>query len=103
MVEAAKGCHVALIPSDVGDPRKNGASNNRLVTALALGLMPVATMIDAYLPFSECIAEVASGEDSSREILEERHAQLEALQQTMVAPYTFAAVARQWLPVALAA
>ena len=58
MVEAAKSCHVALIPSDAGDPRKNGASNNRVVTALALGLVPLATIIESYREFGRAMMDL---------------------------------------------
>ena len=36
MTVAANSCHACLIPSNIEDPRKSGASSNRLITALAL-------------------------------------------------------------------
>jgi hypothetical protein len=46
-------CNVCLIPSDVKDLRKNGVSNNRLITAFALGLIPIASVIESYKDYSE--------------------------------------------------
>lgn len=47
---AAADSDIALIPSEKNDPRKAGASENRLVTSLALGLPTVATPLKSYLP-----------------------------------------------------
>jgi hypothetical protein len=53
MVAAAELADFCVIPSDILDPRKSGASSNRLLTALALGLPTAATMIPSYREFSE--------------------------------------------------
>lgn len=43
----------AMLPTGIFDPRKNGASSNRLLTSLALGL-PVATdFLPSYLAFKD--------------------------------------------------
>ncbi len=46
-------CNVCLIPSDIKDSRKNGVSNNRLITAFALGLIPIVSNIDSYKKYSQ--------------------------------------------------
>lgn len=48
-----------VIPSDRRSP-KRFASNNRLVTALSLGLPTIATAINSYAEFSEYFAEEGS-------------------------------------------
>lgn len=53
MVTAARVADFCVIPSDVHDPRKSGASSNRLLTALALGLPTAASTIPSYREFSE--------------------------------------------------
>jgi hypothetical protein len=103
MVEAASKAHVALIPSDTNDPRKNGASNNRAVTALALGLVPVATMIDSYKPFAPLMVEAEQVRSISDFFAAwgPAQARLSLGQAAAVAPYQRVHVKRQWLPVAV--
>jgi hypothetical protein len=52
MIDASKVSHGCLIPSDLNDPRKSGASSNRLITAFALGLPVSADLLESYAPFS---------------------------------------------------
>lgn len=49
---------ICIIPSDINDPKKNGASSNRLLTALSLGLPTVASPLKSYLDFSEYFIEL---------------------------------------------
>jgi hypothetical protein len=53
MINASLVCHGCLIPSDLNDSRKAGASSNRLITAFALGLPVSADILESYAPFSE--------------------------------------------------
>ena len=53
LINAAKYCDACLIPSDLNDLRKSGASSNRLITAFALGLPVTADILESYAPFSE--------------------------------------------------
>ncbi len=48
----ANECQACIIPSNPDDPKKSGASSNRLITALALGLPVAADPLPAYLEFS---------------------------------------------------
>jgi len=48
MVRAAKISDACILPAGANDPRKMGASANRLLTALALGLPVAADTLDAY-------------------------------------------------------
>ncbi len=44
--------HIALLPSDPRDPRKNGVSHNRLVDAAQSGCIVIASPIHSYLELS---------------------------------------------------
>lgn len=53
MVSAARVADFCVIPSDIHDPKKSGASSNRLLASLALGLPTAASPIPSYREFSE--------------------------------------------------
>jgi hypothetical protein len=53
MINASLVSHGCLIPSDLNDSRKAGASSNRLITAFALGLPVSADVLESYAPFSD--------------------------------------------------
>jgi len=100
MVDAANGCHVALLPSNAGDPRKNGASNNRVVTALALGLVPLATIIESYREFEgECLPISADMTPSSvADQIVAAHGRLPENQLYVDRIYRATAISNAWLP-----
>jgi len=58
MINASLVCHGCLIPSDLNDSRKAGASSNRLITAFALGLPVSADILESYAPFSDCFHNI---------------------------------------------
>lgn len=62
MKVAASISDFCIIPAGVNDPRKSGASSNRLLTALALGLPTAADRLDSYQPFQRyfCALDSAS-------------------------------------------
>jgi hypothetical protein len=62
MVEISKISDFCLLPTGKNDLRKNGASSNRLITALALGLPVAADTLLSYAPFREYYAELRSNE-----------------------------------------
>ncbi len=62
MIQAAHLADMCWIPAGVTDPRKSGASSNRLLTALALGLPTAADSLDSYLPFSNLYLNLRSNE-----------------------------------------
>lgn len=64
MKRAASACDYAVIPSDPNSP-KRFASNNRLVTALALGLPTVATAIPSYQEFAPYFTALGTSEATS--------------------------------------
>lgn len=58
MLTAARLSDLCIIPAGVFDPRKSGASANRLLTALALGLPTAADMLASYVPFSSYFTDL---------------------------------------------
>lgn len=53
MTEAARIADMCIIPSDLNDYKKRGASSNRLITALALGLPTAADNLPSYQEFAK--------------------------------------------------
>ncbi len=62
MIQAAHLADMCWIPAGVTDPLKSGASSNRLLTALALGLPTAADPLDSYLSFSNIYMNLRSNE-----------------------------------------
>lgn len=62
MIAAAEKSDICLIPQDSSNPIKNGASSNRLITAMALGLPTAADMISSYTEFAAYFADIGSPE-----------------------------------------
>jgi len=60
MIARAKASDLCLIPSNPADPVKNGASSNRLITALALGLPTAAESVESYKEFSDYFINIRS-------------------------------------------
>jgi hypothetical protein len=60
MIHTGRLADACVIPSDPADPRKNGASSNRLISALSLGLPVAADMLDSYREFAECFVDLRS-------------------------------------------
>ena len=85
-----------VIPSDLNSPKKY-ASNNRLVTALALGLPTVATPLPSYQPYSAYYAEV--GTDRASIVFEtpwEEHNLIKDFQEACGSDYQEQAVTEGW-------
>jgi hypothetical protein len=62
--EAAKLAEFCILPAGLDDPRKAGASANRLLTALALGLPVAADLLPAYSDFKDYFVDIRSPEFS---------------------------------------
>ena len=63
--EAAKLADICILPAGLDDPRKAGASANRLLTALALGLPVAADLLPAYSDFKDYFVDIRSPEFSN--------------------------------------
>ncbi len=60
MLKWAAACHACIIPSDPENPKKSGASSNRLITSLALGLPTAADPLPSYREFSPYFVNLRS-------------------------------------------
>ena len=67
MVEAAKIADMCIIPSDLSNQKKMGASSNRLITALTMGLPTAADNLPSYREFANYYCDLQS--NSFREML----------------------------------
>lgn len=58
LITAASISDFCLIPAGLDDSRKSGASSNRLLTSLALGLPTLADQLDSYTPFKKYFSDI---------------------------------------------
>jgi len=58
MLSAASIADFSIIPSDLSNPSKVGASSNRLITSFALGLPTAADHLSSYQEFSDCYVDI---------------------------------------------
>lgn len=96
MIERAKLSHFCLIPSDKSCGRKRGASTNRLMTALALGLWPIVTVLPSYERFSKFfqnIDEVLGGKFTAEAGFTER---IKTFQNRILPFYTMESTGGVW-------
>jgi len=96
LVKAAAVSDIAIIPSDPSDPRKAGVSENRLVTAIQLGLVTVAAPLPAYLRLAKLFVTLSSGWQaavSKRESIDEERAARRALHEE----YSKSALIGRWM------
>jgi hypothetical protein len=60
LIQISRTCHLCVIPSNPLDPKKAGASSNRLITSLALGLPTAADHIESYKKFKDFFVDIRS-------------------------------------------
>jgi len=97
MIKSAQLVDICIIPSDLNDPRKAGASANRLITSLALGLPTAANLVDSYCQFTEYFVDIQSPTfpemlDNPRAFL----AKTQKAQDELIPLFTVEAIRRQW-------
>lgn len=89
-------CNVCLLPSNLDDGRKNGVSNNRLITSYALGLVPVATLVESYSEFSEYIINIDNENDFNKKNLLNLNAKLLLKQKEIISYYSLVNIKNKW-------
>lgn len=98
MQTAASLADFYLLPAGIHDPRKIGASSNRLLTAFALGLPVAADLLPSYLPFRDQFASLRSSELTSMMASPEGwHPKVTEAQKTISTKFTREAIGAQWL------
>jgi hypothetical protein len=98
MVAASKITDICIIPSDPEDPRKAGASSNRLITSLSLGLPTAVDFLPSYADFSDYCVNIRSSE--FRKMLKDPmqfHGLVEKAQTEIVPFFDQEFIGRQWL------
>lgn len=98
MIKVASICDVCWLPAGVYSKRKAGASSNRLLTALALGLPVAADELESYLPFRQYFSSLRTSEFSN--LMDQPHKFFESVksaQSHIAQNYTKEIIARQWL------
>lgn len=97
MLLAASKSDVCIIPGNPSDPRKSGASSNRLITAFALGLPVAADPLDSYVEFSDFYADIRGAE--FRALLMDPasfHEKAHLAQKTVIPRFTMAKSEAAW-------
>jgi hypothetical protein len=92
-------CNVCLIPSNLDDARKNGVSNNRLITSFALGLVPIATLVESYSEFSEYIINIDNEYGINKQSLLNLKAKLSTNQKEIVSAYSLTNIKNKWIEI----
>ena len=100
LIAASKISDICIIPSDPKDPRKSGASSNRLITSIALGLPTAAEMLPSYEEFSKYFFNIRSNSifnimsDSSSSEFKKL---ISKAQQKIVPKFLPKAIGQQWI------
>lgn len=99
LTAAGKIADFCIIPAGLHDPKKDGASSNRLMTALAMGLPVLADPLDSYLPFKDFFEtlDVAQLGKAVSEPLEQRFEQVRQAQKGILKEFTQSAISNIWL------
>jgi len=98
MVAAADSADYCILPSDPADPRKNAASANRLITALALGMPTAADVLASYREFGDCFVDIRSREFADLATDPSAyHAVVKHAQHTVVPRFSPRMVGGKWL------
>jgi hypothetical protein len=99
MPDAFGRCDLVLIPANPADPKKAGASPNRLIEALIAGRLPVASPLESYLPYAAYAVlerDLIEGLRVAWRAPEDMLARIEAGQRAVAARHAPEIVARQW-------
>ncbi len=98
LVNAANFCDLCIIPSDLENLKKLGASSNRLISSLALGLPTAADNIPSYCEFNDFYVDIRSANfhDLLQHPLKFSH-QVVAAQSSIINRFSFQKIGRDWL------
>jgi hypothetical protein len=90
-------CNICLIPSDINDMKKNGVSNNRLITAYALGLIPIVTVVKSYEDYRPTLIDIDQINAFDKKNLIDLNRILKEKQENIVEKYTSDKIKKKWL------
>jgi len=89
-------CNICLIPSDINDEKKNGVSNNRLITAFAMGLVPAVSPIHSYKPYREYYYNLDENLTINKTQLKILNQKLISEQMDIIKDYTSIKIMEKW-------
>jgi hypothetical protein len=89
-------CNICLLPSDIMDSKKNGVSNNRLITALALGLLPVVSPVESYKQFKNYYLDISNINTANEYILEKIYGNIMKDRNEIISSYTPQLIGAKW-------
>jgi len=98
MLATSQICDLIIIPSDQSDPKKLGASSNRLITALALGLPTAAGTIDSYKEYNQYFTDIDS--EKFIELIDNPdrfHNQVSEAQYKIIPQFTKEVIGGKWI------
>jgi len=98
LLHASKLADACIIPINNADPKKNGASSNRLITALALGLPTAAGALDSYIDFEQYYVDI-NGEEF-RALIEDPskfHNRVKLAQLNVLPNFSAQGITRKWI------
>jgi hypothetical protein len=96
--EAAGLCDYAILPCGLRDPAKSGASPNRMMSALMLGLPPITHAADSHEPFAAYWVNAENLDEVESTVAHpySRAEQTEEFQLQIAPQFSKEAVAAQW-------
>ncbi len=98
MIRASRLSDACVIPTNNSDQKKNGASSNRLITGLALGLPVAAGNLDSYSDFKKYYVEINSPEfDILLRDPSIFHDQVRSAQIEVIPRFSFENIKSEWL------
>jgi hypothetical protein len=100
LIAASKISDICIIPSDPADPKKKGASSNRLITSIALGLPTIAEPLPSYEEFSKYFFNIRSNslfEIMSNASSYEFKKLISEAQQKIVPKFLPQVISQQWI------
>jgi hypothetical protein len=98
LIDASKLCDCAIIPAGINDERKSGASSNRLLTSIALGLPTFADPLDSYLDYKDYY-EILKSDSLSKyasTMSDYNNNKIILMQDIIVNKFTFNAISSVW-------
>jgi hypothetical protein len=100
LIAASKISDICIIPSDPKDSKKSGASSNRLITAIALGLPTAAELLPSYEEFSKYFFNIRSNsllEIISNSSSSEFRKLISEAQEKIVPKFSQQSIGQQWI------
>ena len=90
-------CNICLIPSDINDFKKNGVSNNRLITAYALGLLPIVTIVKSYESYKFALINIDDHNAFEKENLIRYNKIVKESQEKIIENYSLNVIKQKWI------